>query len=235
MFESKRGIIFCEAETFSDEVVCFTAGGIDFGLSESGNRKGVYENYKRLTDAFNLPRRPVVVKQIHSDRIIDIDSKNDKSGYDGIFTAEKDLPLGILTADCFSVQIIGERHIANLHCGWRSIYAGILTNAVHMFENKGDKIVEAVVNVGICTDCYEVSPDLIEKFTEKFGFNNIYKEKNERYYLNLREIIENVLVFLGVSRIIHLQRCTFCNKYLYSYRRDGKKAGRLISILMRKS
>jgi len=237
MFKSKRGIIYYDIETISSDIVCFTAGGKDFALSGNKNRSDNYANYRHLTDVFNLPIPPLVVNQVHSADIYDYDNKNEykEYGYDGIITSKPDLPLGILTADCFSVQLIGKNNIANLHCGWRSIYAGILNNAVNIFQSRGDKIDTAVVNIGICTSCYEVSLDMVKKFIQKFGFEDIYINKNGGYYLNLRKIIENILKFSGVSRIIHLQRCTFCNKYLYSYRRDGKKTGRLLSVIMRKA
>ncbi|HCW92570.1 MAG TPA: hypothetical protein DHM44_02705 [Flexistipes sinusarabici] len=237
MLKSKRGIIYYDINTISSDIVCFTAGGRDFALSENQNLSDNYANYRVLTDVFNLPSLPFTVNQIHSANIYNYDNKdkNKAEGYDGIITSHLDLPLGILTADCFSVQLIGGNNIANLHCGWRSIYAGIINNAVDIFQGRGDKIDTAVVNIGICTDCYEVSPGLVGSFIEKFQFNDIYKEKDGSCYLNLRKIIENILKFSGVNRIIHLQRCTFCNKYLYSYRRDGEKTGRLLSVIMRKS
>jgi len=237
MRKSKRGIIFFDIKTIGSDIVCFTAGGKDFALSGNKNRSDNYANYRLLTEVFNLPTTPFTVNQIHSADIYDYDNKNKNKmdGYDGIITSKTDLPLGILTADCFSVQLIGGSTIANLHCGWRSIYAGILSNAVNIFQNGGDRIDTAVVNIGICTDCYEVSPELANNFIEKFRFNDIHRKKNGSYYLNLRKIIENILKVSGVNRIIHLQRCTFCNKYLYSYRRDGEKTGRLLSVIMRKS
>lgn len=237
MLKSKRGIIYYDIKTTNSDIVCFTAGGKNFALSENKKSSDDYVNYNLLTDIFNLPCSPLTVNQIHSANIYDLDNKdeNKNGGYDGIITSKSDLPIGILTADCFSVQLIGKNNIANLHCGWRSIYSGILNNAVNIFQSRGDKINTAIVNIGICTDCYEVSPDLVKKFKEKFGFNDIYIEKNSGYYLDLRKIIENILKFSGVNRIIHLQRCTFHNKYLYSYRRDGEKTGRLLSVFMRKS
>lgn len=237
MLKSKRGIIYYDIKTTNSDIVCFTAGGKDFALSGNKNRSDNYANYNLLTDVFNLPCSPLTVNQVHSVNIYDYDNKNEnkEGGYDGIITSKPDVPLGILTADCFSVQLIGGNNIANLHCGWRSIYAGILNNAVNIFQSRGDRIYTAVVNIGICTDCYEVSPDLANNFIEKFKFNDIYREKNGSHYLNLRKIIENILQISGANRIIHLQRCTFCNKYLYSYRRDGEKTGRLLSVIMRKS
>ncbi len=234
--------MYYDVDANDPDIVCFTTtkiGGyknssLDF--SNNANNEFTEKNYDLLRKVFNLHNPIERVIQTHSANILDLDSHYEKPRYafDGMITSASNLPLGILTADCYSVQIIGEVLIANLHCGWRSIYSGIIENALELFLKKGDKALKAVVGAGICSNCYEVSEELAEKFENKFGFTDITENKNGKFYLNLRKTIEKQLKKLGVSEIIHLQICTFCNKYLYSFRRDGNNAGRMITVIMRK-
>jgi len=234
--------MYYDVDTKDPDIVCFTTtkiGGyknspLDF--SNNANNKFTEKNYDLLCSVFNLPNPPERLIQTHSANVLDLDSHYEKPryGFDGIITSATNIPLGILTADCYSVQIIGEALIANLHCGWRSVYSGIIENALELFRKKGDKVLKAVVGAGICGSCYEISEDLAGKFVDKFGFTDIAERKNGNFYLDLRKTIEKQLKKLEVSEIIHLQICTFCNKYLYSFRRDGNNAGRMISVIMRK-
>lgn len=242
MLKTKQGLIYYEVDTKDSDILCFTTTriggfGIDFfDFGDNTNKELSEKNYALLCSVFNLPGMPEKVIQTHSANVLDLDKYYEKSryAYDGMITSAVNVPLGILTADCYSVQIIGENLISNLHCGWRSVYSGIIENTLRLFQMKGEKTLKAVVGVGICSNCYEVSEDLAEKFESKFGFPDIAERKNGKFYLNLRKIIEKNLKRLGVSEIIHLQNCTFCNKYLYSFRRDRENAGRMITIIMRK-
>jgi YfiH family protein len=201
-----------------------------FGVNE--NKTIVKENHNLVKKIFNIEKL-ARVNQVHGIKIKTVDNENFKNidEADGLFTCEKNLALGIMTADCYTVQMIGEKAIANLHCGWRSIYGEILNNAVTLFDKYNDKIKQAIIGVGICYNCYEVDEELANKFAEKFKVE-IFK-KNNKYFLDLRSILVKNLLSLNISNILHIKYCSKCSSFLYSHRRDKGKTGRMISVLMK--
>ena len=52
---------------------------------------------------------------------------------DGIITKNKNVLLGILTADCAPVILLGKEYFGILHVGWRGLLNNIILNAVNFF------------------------------------------------------------------------------------------------------
>ncbi len=73
---------------------------------------------------------------------------------------------------------------------------------------------------GIGGCCYEVGPEVAERFAD-------VPRAVEGRMLDLRRVIEARLRAAGVSEIEHLDRCTSCEPELYfSHRRDQGLTGR---------
>lgn len=201
-----------------------------FNLGYYTSDENVDKNYERLKSIFGF-RNIKILKQIHSAKIIVLDNYDFaiEEG-DGIFTSLNGVITGIQTADCWTVQLIGESYVANLHCGWRGIFLGIIENANELFCKHGDKVRTAHVGPGICGKCYEVGEELVEKFS-RISISNFYFIKDGRYHLDLKEIIIEKLKNLDILNIEILNYCSFCKDYLYSYRRDNGDTGRMLSML----
>lgn len=152
---------------------------------------------------------------------------------DGLFTSECGLALGILTADCWNVHLIGEKCISSLHCGWKSTAAGIVNVALELFKQHGDKVIRAVVGPGISGANYEVGTDLADKFCG-LGFPDALIDEGGKTCLSLESVLRQSLNNAGVENINSVSDCTYGSDLFYSYRRDNGKTGRMISVLMRK-
>ncbi|MEF3253983.1 MAG: polyphenol oxidase family protein, partial [Deferribacterales bacterium] len=123
-----------------------------------------HKNYDLIKEIFKL-KKIIISKQIHSSKIINIKTYSYQlEEGDGFFTNLPDIFTGIQTADCFNVQVVGENYLANLHCGWRSIFLGIIENALELFYKVNDTVLKVVIGPGICEYCYEVGGELIESF-----------------------------------------------------------------------
>ncbi len=201
-----------------------------FNLGYFTDDEGVKDNYKILKDVYKL-QGIKILKQIHSAKIVVCENcdYSIEEG-DGIFTSLDGFITGIQTADCWTVQLVGENYIANLHCGWRGLFLGIIENAYNLFSKYSDSVKYATVGPGICGDCYEVGSELIDKFST-ISNADFYKKKNGRFFLNLEKIIVEKLHKFGTQNIEILSYCSFCKDYLYSYRRDNGKTGRMLSLL----
>ncbi len=146
---------------------------------------------------------------------------------DGIYTNTKNLPVGVLTADCVPVVLYNQKEIAVIHAGWRGAVSGILESGIDHFEYE---VEGAFIGPSIRNCCYEVQDDFIEnlkkmnKFDEKFIFN-----KNEKKFFDLQYFIESVLKKYGIKNIYDISLCTKCDENLFSYRK-GDFNERILTI-----
>ena len=151
---------------------------------------------------------------------------------DGLFTKERGLALGILTADCFPVLLAGERHIAALHCGWRSTVHGIIEKAAVLFEKADDRPSYAYVGAGISADSFEVKEDFTLAVSGLFSPEPWLKRKDSGLYFDLEGLITDKLVQVGLRDIECAGLCTVKDERFFSYRRAPGELRRMLSIIM---
>ena len=169
---------------------------------------------KRGESAFLQEYNPILLKQIHSDVIIDIDCDSERVG-DGIVTQRKNCALGIRVADCLPVYLFNTERICVIHCGWRSIIKGIVRQAKVVMGNY--KYILGA-SIGVC--CYEIKEDVKRMFDEKY--QGAVTTTNRGDFLDLKAA---VIEELGErDKLASLDLCTKCHpEYFYSYRRGDKK------------
>lgn len=155
---------------------------------------------------------------------------------DGFITDKKNLPLSIFTADCLSIFLYDPQTpaIGLIHAGWRSSRENISSKAVKLMQQEFNTRPEglyAAFGPSIRSCCYEVSSD----------FNNFFSgglsKRSGRYYFDLAESNKQELLALGVKseNIFDPNICTSCqNEEFFSFRKEGKGCGRLISVMMLK-
>jgi YfiH family protein len=157
---------------------------------------------------------PVLLKQIHSNYIIDIDTEQERSG-DGIYTAKRDQTLGIKVADCLPVYLFNDKTMCIIHCGWRGILQGIARNAREIMKSYSYVLGAAI---GPC--CYEIGPDVEENFIKCCPTSVI--RQGTKTFLDLKAA---VIQELGRDHLVaSLDMCTKCHgEYFYSFRRGDRK------------
>lgn len=205
-------------------------------MKDTGSKsKKFYVDLNFLWKHFSI-KKVILTEQLHTNNIRLVEEKmpSEYYGCDGLVTSKSYTAIGIITADCFVVQLYGRNLIANLHCGWRGIYAGIIEKACIYFSEVGEEICGAIVGPGICEKCYVVSYDFVEKFDKKYGSHNFYNIIDKKYHFSLRSIIEYILKKSGIYNISHLDCCSSCSNLLYSYRRDNKTDKRMLSLIWKK-
>ena len=204
----------------------------------------VKKNIKKSLYSLNaINKKLIVANQYHSNKIIIIKNKLKKNyRADGFVTNNKNIFLGILTADCAPVffydpklKIIGAAHI-----GWKGCLNDICKTAIKSMENVGSKKTNIESIIGPCINFkhYEVGRDLYLKYYKK---NKKYKKffikkDSNKYLFNLSYSIEYQLKKLGIKRVIICNEDTYSNKRKYfSHRRSIMKGesntGRMINII----
>ncbi len=154
---------------------------------------------------------------------------------DAFITNEKNLPIAIRTADCVPVFIFDPRHraIGLAHAGWKGTYKAIAAKTVQRMREKYASQapdLKIVLGPGIRECCYQVG----EEFRDYFPA--YVQDRGRLLYVDVIGANRDQLLQAGVGseNILDSGICTCCNKNYFSFRRDGAKAGRMISLMMLK-
>ena len=226
--------------------------GFSKGIYKSLNcGKGSLDNKKNIKKNLNYVKKKILSKksdiallyQIHSSKFFHIKKLPKKKLIgDGLITNVRNLPLGILTADCAPILILDTKKkiVAAVHAGWKGAYKNIvikiLTRLVMLGSKKKDII--AVIGPCIAQNNYEVGKEFKDKFIKKNKKNLIFfKIKKRKNYFDLPKFIYNQLISFGILKIDVIKKDTFDTKNnFYSARRSSKRNepdyGRNISVIM---
>ena len=177
------------------------------------------------------PRNLTKMNQVHGKNVhwVNQEQAGQKiSQTDGILTAEKDIYLSIITADCVPVLILDKRkkYLGAVHAGWRGIESEILKVAINMLLLKGSNPNDIMIGIGPCirSCCYDIYQDRAD----------LIKNKT---FLELSALAKQQLLELKIlpENIEDCGICTFDESdRLYSFRR-GDKSNRFTSIIGLKS
>ena len=185
----------------------------------------------------------VTMRQMHGDDIIEVKDKQLKEAgeCDGMVTAENDIYLGVLTADCVPLLFIApkQRVAAAVHAGWRGTLAGIAEKAVRLFKshyNVDADDLEAALgpSIGVC--CYEVKDDVADPLMKKWGplTTPSVAVRDGKTFINLSRLNRDILREAGVpgKQLYQVGPCTACSPAdFFSYRRERSETGRQISVV----
>ena len=231
-------------------------GGVSEGYLSSMNlsfkcgdkEENVLENYRRIGEVLGCSIEDMVLsRQTHTTNIRLVTEKDrgkglvrprDYEDVDGLITAEPGVVLVTHYADCVPLFFVDkEKHVIGLaHSGWRGTAAGMgarMTEAMgEAFGSKPENLA-AVIGPSICQDCYEVSEEVAEQFTQFPGAVKAGKQPG-KYQLNLWEANRQILRKAGLleEHIAVAGICTCCNSdLLFSHRATGGKRGLLGAFL----
>lgn len=176
------------------------------------------------------PEGVTTLRQIHSGLVLEATQPGaDRFAEgDGLVSGAAGTLVGVRTADCVPILIadVRTRAVAAVHAGWRGTDAGIVAAAVRemerLYHSKPVDLHAAIgPAIGVC--CYEVGPEV----ALRFGIETGGPVKIDLAGINERQLRET-----GVVNVWQSGECTYCGgtKY-YSYRREKKAAGRLLSFI----
>lgn len=177
------------------------------------------------SDGFLEKFKPIFLKQIHSDIIIDLDQDPAQIG-DGLTTRRKNVALGVKAADCLPVYLFSADRIAIIHCGWRSIIKGILEKAARLM---GDYHFALGAGIGPC--CYDIQKDVADLFTK--NFSSALDHRDHGIFLDLKKCVRGIL---GKDRLAgNLDLCVKCHPELFFSHRRGDVGKRNYAVIIKDS
>ena len=195
----------------------------------------VSKNRQQLVAELQLPEMPTWFNQVHGGTVAEL-KDNTLSGLavDACYTRLPNKVCAMLTADCLPVLLFHPERdaVAAIHGGWRSLYADIIVNTVSALDLPAAELY-AWLGPAISGAHYTVGDDFRNKFLEKSGdYQSAFYVEEADWHCDLYQIAKIQLNQLGISHIYGGTYCTFRQDDLfYSYRRDGARSGRQITLI----
>lgn len=206
---------------------------LNLGLHVNDNEQHVIENRRRLAARLNLPSEPTWLRQVHGNRIVDLEQGSHDLTADGAMTGSPGMVCAIMTADCVPVLFCDtqRRTVAAVHAGWRGISRGIISKAAELFPSADNIMVW--VGPHIQPRHYEVDQPVYDGCIAQCPqFSTAFMPARSGHWLaDLGEMITIALKNAGITRIYHNDDCTFANdRDFFSHRRDGI-TGRMATLV----
>jgi YfiH family protein len=186
----------------------------------------------------------LTVKQVHGTDALMVDRPLTESdqfpdGWDALVTDQPGVMVAVRTADCVPVLVHDPRQhvVAAIHAGWRGAVAGIVSKTLMLMatrfgSTRSDLRVSIGPSAGPC--CYEVDAPVLDGL--RMGFQDwesvVCDHQGPTARLDLKTLIRRQVEGEGVSALAvsSVNLCTICHDELfYSYRRDGRVNGTMVS------
>ncbi|HET6401092.1 MAG TPA: peptidoglycan editing factor PgeF [Candidatus Kapabacteria bacterium] len=220
-------------------------GGVSpepFGMNLSSHvgdeQANVDENRRLFFEAIGVPAgtKQVYQNQVHSSNvhIVHGDEGVVKES-DALITSEPNVLLGVTVADCTPILLYAPKSklIAAVHAGWRGTEQMIALAAVRKMIELGAEPsgIFAFIGASASGEKYEVGLEVATLFEEK----HLVELAGGKYLLDVKAANLDQLLFAGIPRE-HIEvspLCTILDERLHSYRRDGKRSGRMLAVIER--
>ena len=212
---------------------------LNCALIDGEKKINVIENRKLVCKKFSIkPSNLVLLKQIHSNKIIEVNKNSLAKKADGMISKDTDLALGILTADCAPLIFSGKKYYGIIHLGWKGLFKNIISNLVRILKDKKEEISNVLCSVGphLNKEFFEVKKDFIDLVrNQKPELAHFICFEDNKYFFDFSGSIKNDLIINGFEKINISPFDTFSNnKEFFSYRFSKKQnevCGRQISLI----
>lgn len=224
---------------------------LSFGRGD--RQENVRQNFRIISDAIGFAVDSIVCSdQTHTTNIQMVTKADRGKGIlrrksyrdiDGLITNEPGVTLATFYADCVPLYLVDpvKGAVGLSHSGWKGTVGKIgkatVEAMVSGYHSDPSQIITAI-GPSICMDCYEVSEDVIEEFSEAFTEKEcrsmILEKGNGKYQLDLWRACEIVFLEAGIlpEHIIKPNLCTCCNfDLLFSHRATAGRRGNLAAFL----
>ena len=176
--------------------------------------------------------------QEHGDVVVAVSSSQPVPGPeeqvpvgDALVTADRGLGLMIRVADCVPVVLAdpGAGVIGAAHAGRRGVELDVVGRTVERMRALGAADIRAWVGPHVCGGCYEVPEQMRAEVAALVPASHAETTWGTPA-LDLGAGVAAQLAAAGV-RARDVRRCTLEDRGLHSYRREGKRAGRLAGLV----
>ena len=213
---------------------------LNCAYNKGDDDKNVKKNRKYVNKKFCSKKKIILMNQVHSNKVFFIDKINNKTlNGDGIISNRRDLILGVLTADCAPIVILGKKYFGIIHAGWKGAFSGVIENAINFFFKKGECEKDIFVDVGphLKKNSFEVKKDFLVNFKKQEVNSDKYISSiKKKLYFNFSLLITDKIINCGVrdfniSKIDTYQNSNDFFSFRYYCKKGIKNCGRQISLV----
>ena len=178
--------------------------------------------------------RLILQQQVHGDRIVRVEKNYQPGESDALVTDIPGLLLAVSVADCVPLLLSDPANsvVAAVHSGWRGSAQNIAAKTVDSLSDwfslsAGNLVAWIGPSAGQC--CYEVGSDVSEAFNSRHSRDI----GGGKFLFDNRGVVLEQLLSTGLEagKIEVDMRCTICDERFQSWRREGKKSGRMLAAI----
>jgi len=206
----------------------------ELNLAVGSDDPRVPENIERVRAAFGSGDRWVHLRQVHGADVYRADVAAGAAPFpeaDAALTTQHGVTLSIRAADCVPVLLADPDRgvIAAAHAGRAGMVRGVVGETVRAMRAAGAREIQAWIGPHICGRCYEVpeamraevADDLPQAWAQtSWGTPALDLGAGVRHQLEQESVLAH-----------EVGRCTLESDDLFSYRRDGRQAGRHAGLI----
>ncbi len=226
-------------------------GRVDFRGPPEGDGKVFRQSLSDLAKELGVAQTRIVYpEQEHGSGVLVLNKEEPpadpaalrRERADAVVTNIAGLVIGVRTADCVPILLYDPRGgaVGAVHAGWRGTVAGVLPRAVQAMVkafNTEPVNLAAAIGPAISMQSFEVDEPVLGQFRERFPFWSRFTKpaRHGKWLVDLKMINAYILASLGVQErnLECSPLCTVIDKeWLYSYRREGEEAGRMLNFIM---
>jgi YfiH family protein len=208
---------------------------LNLSFNVGDDPRNVQMNRKRFFSELGIAEERVAFpKQEHTDIVQICSVPVHYDHCDALVTGIKNTFLAVSIADCTPIMLYDpEKHVvAGIHAGWRGTSKKIVENAIQLMKQSysiGPENIVAFIgpSAGVC--CYEVGREVAALFPNECSI----EKEHGKFMLDVKKANTLQLLANGVqeSHIEVHPDCTIHNPHYHSFRRDGKKSGRMLAVI----
>lgn len=223
---------------------------LNFVSTTGDDPSHVAENLARAAARLQVPTGQLYfASQVHGAVALEVDGSEDRAAFarreaDAAFATLPGYACGVRSADCGTI-LVGDRASGAalaIHAGWQGTERGVvgasiaaLRAALDRRGSQADLVAAIGPHIEAC--CFEVDVDVASRLarSSSLGERAIDRAVGAKRFVDLRAILTAQLVDAGVAsdRVDQVRGCTRCDREkFFSYRRDGKVSGRLLSAIV---
>lgn len=196
--------------------------------------QAVAQNRARLADSWDAPLA-VAMNQVHGSRVVEVDALDAETGEaDGLVTAARAVPLMVMVADCVPVIVVSDTAVAVAHAGRVGLQRGIVETTIAAVRDHGSESLRVWLGPRACGRCYEVPAAMADEIAA------VYPDARSTTHagtaaLDLGAGVRQAARAAGAEVVDPgASACTIEDEDLFSYRRQGARAGRLAGLVVRR-
>ncbi len=205
---------------------------LNLAISGGDDDAAKAENRRRLLDDFAPDDVLCDLHQVHGAEVAQAAPEwPQRPQADGIVATTSGMTLLVRAADCVPVLLVAPDQgvIGAAHSGRPGLVAGVAPATVARMRELGAGRIEGWIGPHVCGRCYEV-PEQMRAAVAAVVPDSYAETSWGTPSVDLGAGVRAQLEELDVA-VHDVSRCTRESDDLYSYRRDGERAGRLAAVV----